>query len=180
MAGPALALACAASTMPGPALANCGARGRPSVWSCGRAAFPRPNWRVSQAVLGTLEAHLLGTSRSKRGCNYQVAAPQGDQKMCVEFVDRQQDVSGCRWSWSAPPLDFSFLVPELPRPLAVAAEINMSCSASLPVCLSGTPRGAQCLTAAPDPATGATAWYYSRRLALSRATAHAKDPPRRL
>ena len=34
---------------------------------------------------GALEAHLLGTSRSKRGCNYQVA-PQGDKKMCVEFV----------------------------------------------------------------------------------------------
>jgi hypothetical protein len=27
----------------------------------------------------TLEAHLMGTSRSKRGCNYQVA-PQGDQQ----------------------------------------------------------------------------------------------------
>jgi hypothetical protein len=41
----------------------------------------------SAGALGTaLEAHLLGTSgSSKRGSNYQVA-PQGDKKMCVEFV----------------------------------------------------------------------------------------------
>jgi hypothetical protein len=40
---------------------------------------------------------------------------------------------------------FLVLVPELPEPLAVIAGINMSCSASLPVCpaLPGAPKALQ-------------------------------------
>jgi hypothetical protein len=44
----------------------------------------------------------------------------------------------------AAPLGFSFLVPKPPKPLAAVAEIDMSCSASLPVPSNERARAASC------------------------------------